>query len=321
MKSTKKTVTVAEAAALIASKNSIALFAHTNPDGDTLGASVALAVALRNMRKSVSVFCDTPVGDKLLANFTELGEIKGTFDGKYDFMIAVDCGDLSRLGTFSPVYDRFAETLTVDHHGGSYYSKCNLVTNYASTCQMVYEILKELRLTIDKDIATYLYMGLCTDTGNFSHNNTDKNAFLMAADMWQYGAQTEKVNRVFFKDTTLVETQLLGRAISRLRSYFDGRLIVMYLTQADLKEFGATLDETSGIVQTAINVDTALAGVMLTEYSPNVYKISMRGKDFDVRNVCNQFGGGGHKFASGCMIGGFLEDVIEKIVRAVGFEL
>lgn len=305
----------------MAENDSFALFAHTNPDGDAIGATVALATALKRIGKKVNAFCDMPIEDKLTKAFPETSMFSTHFFGKYDAYVAVDCGDLSRLGDFSGIFNSFGNTLTVDHHGGEYYSKYNLITHYASTCQIAYEILRESNVLFDSVLATYLYMGLCTDTGNFSHNNTDKDCFIMAANLCECGAEMEKINRVFFKDATLAETKLLGRAIGRLRTYYDGKMVVMYLTQADLAEMGADFSATSGIVQYAINVDTAKIGVMLTEYAANVYKVSMRGKDFDVREVCREFGGGGHLYASGCMISGFLEDVIEKIVRTVGFTI
>ncbi len=321
MKSTKKTVTINEVASLIEKSNSFALFAHTNPDGDTIGATVALALALESLGKKAAVFCDSAIGNKVVEAFDETKRISNNFFGKYDFYIAVDCGDLNRLGEFAWIFERSAETLTIDHHGGEYYSKYNIVNDYASTCQIIYEIIRQLHVVIDKNIATYLYMGLCTDTGNFSHNNTDKKCFLTAAELCDCGAAMEKVNRVFFKDTTLSETKLLGCALGHLRTYYDNKMVLMYLTLEDMKKFNADLNATSGIVQNAINVDSAKVGVMLTEYSPNVYKVSMRGKDFSVREVCQQFGGGGHVLAAGCMISGFLEDVIDKIVRVVGYTI
>ena len=306
---------------MLASINSAALFVHTNPDGDAIGSAVALCLALRQLGKTVKIFCDMPVGNKITDSFEETREISAQFSGKFDLLVAVDCGDINRDGEFGGLYSNNRETLTLDHHGGEYYSKYNLVTHYASTCQIVYEIVRQLPVKVDARIATYLYMGLCTDTGNFSHNNTDKASFLMAADLCDGGADMEKINRIFFKDTSITETKLLGRAISHLRTFYDGKMALMYLTQADLKEFDADIGTTAGIVQNVINIDTARVGVMLTEYLPNTFKVSMRGKDFSVRDVCKEFGGGGHMYAAGCMISGFLEDVIEKIERVVGYSI
>lgn len=320
MKSIRKTTSIEEVAQILQSKQNIALFSHTRPDGDTVGATIALSLALRQLGKNTAVFCDCVMSDGI-KKFPRAAEYKQTFSGKYDLFVAVDCGDLMRVGEFAGIYDAFAETVTVDHHGGEYFSKYNCLKDYASTCQIVYEILQCLPVQLDKEIATYLYMGLCTDTGNFANSNTDRASFLMAADMCSLGAELQLVNRVFFKDTTLAVSKLWGRAMSRMRSYFDDRLVIIYITDSDLKDYGVDATASEGLVTNAIAVETAVAGVSLCEYSPNSFRISMRGKEFNVRDICRQFGGGGHLVAAGCKIDGFLEDVIERIVRAFGIEM
>lgn len=316
----KKTVTVSEAAQILTSCKRVALFAHKNPDGDTVGACVGLKLILQKIGVFAEIFCDSEINGKLL-RFEEARAIKNKIDGKYDLMVAVDCGDLFRLGNFSGSYSDFDETLTLDHHGGEYFSKYNCVKNYASTCQIVFEVANALRLQIDEVSATYLYMGLCTDTGNFAHNNTDYDSFSMAAQLFKYGADIQKVYQVFFRDVTFAEIKLTARVLSRVRSYYDNQMYLLYVTKSDLDELGLDQSVTSGLVRYAIDIDTAKVGVCIVEYLPNTFKVSMRGKDFSVRNVCNEFGGGGHVLAAGCLINGFLEDVIEKIVRAVGYSI
>ena len=320
MTSKKAKATISQVADILSSKHSIALFAHTNPDGDTVGSCVALCLALKKLGKSVSLFCDAQFSSTL-AKFMQGESFSRTFYGKYDLLVAVDCGDINRVGEFGGMYSRFSETLTIDHHGGDYYSKYNCVLPYASTCQIIYEILQQLHVELDTPIATSLFVGLSTDTGNFMHNSTDSDCFKMASELCKYGVDTERIARAFFKDITLAETKLLTRVLSRVRTYYDDTMVLLYVTQKDLEEFGLDFTATSRIVQYAINIDTAKVGVCMTEYSPNTYKVSMRGKDFSVRAVCQEFGGGGHMYASACMISGFLEDVIEKIVRVVGYTI
>lgn len=316
----KQTTTIKQAAALLRSAGSIALFAHTNPDGDTIGANISLKLALKQLGKTVEVFCDSEINARLSA-FEQTKAVSQSYFGKYDLLVAVDCSDINRVGEFGAIYNNARETLTIDHHGGEYFSKYNCLYDYASCCQIVFEIVKELGVNIDSELATYLYMGLCTDTGNFAHNNTNSECFNMAGELCGSGADIEKVYRVFFRDTTLPETKLLARALSRIRSYYDNQMFLTYVTEADLTEFGLDHSTTSGIVSYTIDIDTAKVGVCICEVTPNHYKVSMRGKNFSVRDVCKEFGGGGHILAAGCRIDGFLEDVIDKIVRTVGFTL
>lgn len=314
-----QTTTIKQAAALLQSKSSVALFAHTNPDGDTIGASIALKLVLEQLGARAALFCDSDMNSSLSA--FEQKYFSKTFTGKYDLFVAVDCGDIFRVGEFGGVYNAASETMTIDHHGGEYYSKYNCLYSYASTCQIIYEIAKELDVKFDAELSTYLYMGLCTDTGNFAHNNTNSDCFYMAGDLCERGADIGKVYRVFFRDTSFAETKLLARVLSRIRSYYDDKMFLAYVTRADLDEFNLDQSTTSGIVSYTIDINTAKVGVCICEYAKNCYKVSMRGKDFSVRDVCKEFGGGGHIAAAGCRIDGFLEDVIEKIVRVVGYTI
>lgn len=318
MKSTKNITTIKQTADLLKSKRSFALFAHTNPDGDTVGASVALCLALQKIGKQVQIFCDGSLGDKL-GSFEATSSISREFFGSYDLHVAVDSGDVFRLGELSSAFESSKETLTIDHHGGLCYSKYNCLFKYASTCQIVYEIIGCLGVEIDSQLATYLYMGLSTDTGNFAHANTDASSLLMGAELLGKGADSQRVIRVLLKDLTIPELKLRARVAGRLRTYYDDKLAVLYVTKRDLDDFGLDFYATTGMVQYAIDLDTSFVGVCICEHSKESYKISMRGKNFSVRKVCQEFGGGGHEFAAGCMISGMLEDVIEKVVRVVGF--
>ena len=320
MTSKKVKATISQVAEILSNSRRIALFAHTNPDGDTVGACVVLCLALKKLGKEVSLFCDAAF-DTTLSSFTQGLTFSQKFSGKFDLLVAVDCGDLNRVGEFGATYAKFPETLTIDHHGGEYFSKYNCLLPYASTCQIIFELLAELKVDLDEAIATALFVGLCTDTGNFMHSNTDSACYQMAAELCKYAVDNERISRAFFKDVTLAKTKLIGRVLSRLRTFYDDQMVLLYVTKQDLDDFGLDFSATTGIVQYAINVDTAKIGVCMTEYSPNCYKVSMRGKDFSVREACVEFGGGGHPFASACVVCGFLEDVIEKIVRVVGFSI
>ena len=319
MKLTKK-ITIEQTAQLIKQCNSIALFAHTNPDGDTVGSCIALAHVLKQLGKTVQIFCDFPITGKL-ATFDQVKLISNQFFGKYDLYVAVDCGDVYRVGEFSGIYDCQKETLTIDHHGGECYSKYNCLYQYASTCQIVYEILKFLNVDINPTIATYLYMGLCTDTGNFSNSNTDAASHNMAGDLINLGADFQHINRTFFRDIDLNELKLHARVLSRMRTYYDGQMVLLYVHQSDIDEFGLDNTVTTGLVHYANDVVTAKVAVCVSQDGQDAYKVSMRGKNFNVREVCQYFGGGGHMFAAGCRICGYFEDVIEQLVRVVGFTL
>ena len=154
MKSCQKT-TINDVSKILSKANNVAIFAHTRPDGDAIGACVALRLALKKLGKYAEIFCDTELTDSF-DNFAEASCIKKAFEGKFDLFVAVDCGALSRVGEFANIYDRFFNTLTIDHHGGEYFSKYNLVLKTASTCEIVLRLIETLGVQSDSDLATYL---------------------------------------------------------------------------------------------------------------------------------------------------------------------
>lgn len=109
----------------------------------------------------------------------------------------------------------------------------------------------------------------------------------------------------------------MGRVLSRIRRYYDGKLCLIYVTKEDFDATETAKDDTEGFIDYAVNVEGARIGVSLCEHGPNVYKVSMRSKGENVSEVCAHFGGGGHVQAAGCMISGFFEDVVDKVLKAV----
>ncbi len=320
MKYCQKT-TIKQCYEVLKSANTVAIFAHTRPDGDTVGACVGLRFLLEKMGKTCHMFCDTALGNSFKRFPEAVFADSIPTDVKFDLYVAVDCGDLLRTGIFANQFDRFNNTMVIDHHCGEPYAKYSCLMPYASTCEMVLDLYDIAGIVPDNIPATYLYLGLCTDTGNFSNSATDQHAFLAAAKLVGAGADIQKISLDFFRNTTFAENKLLAVALKNMRSYFDGKLILTYVLRSDLEQLGLADSSTAGFVQYAINCETAKMGVSLVEHANNVFKVSTRGKEFDVRSICTAFGGGGHLYASGCMISGFLEDVIEKIVREASFTI
>ena len=308
-------VNLSKCAQLISSQNSIALFCHIRPDGDTLGAALALKLALSKIGKDVKIFCEDPLPQKF-EQFGFSGYFFDTIPQKYDLYVAIDCGDIGRLGKYGDIFVKQKNTLTIDHHAAHEdFGTYTCLIAYSSTCEIISELLQVLHIAIDDDIAAALFIGLSTDTGNFRHSNTDKHTFLTAANLVEQKIDVAEINRKLYAENKFSRLKLLSRALQHLKSYLDGKLFIMYVTLDDFKECGATMEDTEGFTDYAISVDTALIGVSISQSKQNAYKVSMRSKGVDVAEICGMFGGGGHKQASGCTMCGFLEDIIDKIVN------
>lgn len=302
---------------LLKNARNIALFTHSRPDGDAIGSTLALKSALERMGKKAFAFCDTEIGHK----YDSLGFGKFFSDtprGNFDLYVALDCGDSGRLGDLSEFFLKQTNTLSIDHHYSHIsFSKYNYVVDCSSTCELVYKLLKLSGTEIDAESARLLYIGLSTDTGNFSHSNTTSEVFEIASSLAEKGIDIADLYDKLYASSRFERTRLLGRVLGRIRRYYDGRLCLIYVTKEDFDATGTKKDDTEGFIDYTINVKGARIGVSICEHSPYVYKVSMRSKGENISEVCAHFGGGGHVQAAGCMISGFFEDVVDKLLKAV----
>lgn len=307
---------------LISKSKSIAIFSHTRPDGDTIGGVLALKMGLTSAGKKCDAFCDSAIPEKFLF-LPQADEFLPAPEQKYDLYIAVDCGELARLGENAVVFEKNRNTVNIDHHmSNDSFAKENYVKNFSSTCEIVFELLKFMKIGFDDNIAKCLYVGLSTDTGNFAHSNTDSHTFRCAEELVSYNIDVAGLNFILYRNTSFERTKLLGKVISRVRRYCDGKVSLLYTLTDDMAQIGAKQSDTEGFIDYATNIQGTEVGVALCQHSENSYKISMRSRGkVDVSRICASFGGGGHRNASGCMVSGFLEDVIDKVVREISFEL
>ncbi|MEG1527748.1 MAG: bifunctional oligoribonuclease/PAP phosphatase NrnA [Clostridia bacterium] len=306
-----------ETADLLIKFNKIALICHSNPDGDTIGSAIGLSLSLSQLNKTCKVFCDEQPNEKISRFIPENFQIYSKIEEKFDLIVAIDCGDVFRLGELSGEFSQSLNTLSIDHHNGLPYAVYNCLFNTSSTAEIILDIIKVLNVNIDSTLANLLYLAISTDTGNFSHANTTADTLANASYLARHNVSITKVNRTFFKEISFNRTKLLGRMLERVRSYYDGLYCLVYIMKKDLADYNCTAEDASDVVNYAININTAKIAVSVFEYAENVYKVSMRGKDVSIREICEFFGGGGHQFASGCQISGFFEDVLEKIKREV----
>lgn len=306
----------------IKAANSITLTTHARPDGDALGGTLALRLALLSIGKTVNICCDDKPNEKFLF-LTGINEFVRQLK-KADLTIAIDCGDLGRLGAIGAEFAKLkTTTISIDHHlVNNPFAAININSTLASTCQMIYQLIIQLGCEITKDIALCLYLGLSTDTGNFTHGNTDKDVFSLAAKLIDKGFDVADLSFNIYKSSTFDRNRLIGTALAKMRSFFNGKIVMIIVTQEDLVKNNATMSDTEGFTDYTINTIGCVVGVCICEHAANSYKVSMRSRgDTDVSQLCLHFGGGGHKNASGCMVNGLLEDVIEKLVRHISLAL
>jgi phosphoesterase RecJ-like protein len=311
----------------IRESESILILSHKNPDGDALGSSLGLALALKGQGKTVRTFSvnEIPAVFQFLPG-VELFRQEPEFVN-YDLVLLLDCALFSRtgidsLGRLIASFDRLA---IIDHHPRTEVEKANEVHAWidekkSSTCVMVYELLAAMGSGMDKEIATCLLTGIFTDTGGFQHNNTDEATLKAAAELMKKGPRIDKIAKNIFQSKSLPAIKLWGTALSRIETNPQTGMAVSYVSRADIEAAGAKQEDLAGLVSLINTVSDAKFSLLLTEYDDHKLKGSLRSEEYtgvDVSQIAQSLGGGGHKLASGFEAEGDLRKNIAKITNLV----
>lgn len=301
-----------------------AIFCHARPDGDALGSGLALLRALQNAGKKAVMCCDDSVPEKFMY-FSAMREVKKILPNlEYDTFIGVDCAEAARMGTFFDKFSKFGgATINIDHHiSNPKYAKYNLVSEKTATCEILTDVLSCAGFEITEEIANLLMLGLMTDSGNFTHLDVTENTFRVAGYLRARGAKVNEINYNMFLRQPKRRALLYGKVMRDMRFALDDRVAIILTTKSDLEDFGADKSLTEGFVDFPLTVDGVEVAVSMLEVKKNQYKISLRSKGkVNVNSVASVFGGGGHVLASGCMIFGEEEEVIERITFAISQNL
>lgn len=310
---------VAAVAARIKKANKAAIFCHARPDGDALGSGLSLCLAMRAAGKTAEFVCEDAPPEKFFF-IPEMREVKTSLpQDEYDLYIAVDCADIARMGEFGHAFSRFkGDTVCIDHHiSNKGFAKLNCVRVCSATCEIMPEVLSAAGFEITAPISNALMLGLITDSGTFTHSDVTAHTFNVAAELRSAGADVNKINYEMFSRQKKARALLFSRALSNLRFALDDRLAFILVTQSALDETGANRSMTEGFVDFPLSVDGVEVAIALLEMKRGQYKASLRSKRVDVNAVAATFGGGGHVLASGCMIFGEYEEVIDRLTYAV----
>lgn len=318
-------ITLQQAAERLKNARKVLVLSHRSPDGDTLGSASALCIALHRMGKKVRFACSDEMDKKYRFLFAPMQDwMQAEEDFSPDCVVSVDIADVGLFGDGLAAYTDKVD-LCLDHHRsrGDFAKESYVDPRAAATGEILYELLNILDVEIDEDIANSLYTALATDTGCFKYSNTTACTLRIAANLLDAGIDAAQINRAMFDTWTHSRLALEKRALDQLRVFHGGLCVTMEISQAILEETGATGADLDSIVGIPRQIEGAYVGVTIRERKDGGYKISLRGEPpVDCSQICEEFGGGGHKGAAGCVMpAGSLEEAREAIVKAVGEHL
>lgn len=302
--------------------NTIAIISHINPDGDTVGSSLAIFTALKMYGKQPYIFCDDEIAGKLTVLPGVENYNVAKLD-KYDLSISVDCADVERMGYSISEFNKGRRKMVIDHHKTNRkFGDVNLLDiNSSATAQIATFLLDKMGLLNDT-IAKLLYSGLVTDSGGFSFSSVTAETMRAAGILLNFDIEAHKISEHFLKKIKFNVYKLKARVLEKAKFYDDNTIGIISFLKEDFESTNTDTNCTEGIINNIINVVGVKVAVSISEVGDKNYKVSVRsGDEVDSSRIALVFGGGGHKNAAGFRLNGYYEDVVERILKAVRDEI
>jgi len=308
--------------ARLATRPRTAIAAHERPDGDAIGAAVAMRRILSAAGIPARLVGLGPIppryGWLLEGEALDPGEPGWSRDT--DLLIALDCGAYDRLGPFVREAEGRLAVANIDHHdSNARFGDFSWVDPAASsTGEMVWRFAKAGGLALPPEAAPALWVAIATDTGQFSYSNTGPLALRIGAELLEAGVQPREIHQRLWQSHTLPELRLMQRALASLELREAGRVACVRLSREDFAEFGCGPENAQEIVNLPRGLAGVEAGFFFYELPhEDLTKASIRTRPpLNANELCRLFGGGGHQRAAGCSLPGRLPAVMERVLSA-----
>ena len=310
MTTTTAETTAAHVATEIRRRQRFVVASHARPDGDAIGSSLAMALALQRLGKQARVVSRDRVPPQMQV-FPSVDSIEVTdhVDDPGDAVIVLECGDTQRTGIAG--LDG-GYVINIDHHpGNTMFGAMNWLDLSAAACgEMVFELIGALGVSLTPEIATHVYIAILTDTGAFHYSNITPRTFDICRQCVEAGVNATAVARSIFDSNNLARLKLYGAVLHRMQLDPTGRIATVSVDQQLARECGGTYEDTEGLVNLPLTVKDIMAVAFFKENGPGDWRVSMRSKGaINVNAIAREFGGGGHTNASGCSVRGNFADL------------
>lgn len=315
---------------LLKRAKSVLIASHENPDPDAVGSVLALHQVFKKMGLKSSCYSPNPPPKylKFLPDFFEIqikNETKRDLDfSNFDFFFCLDYGDFRRLHLPDSLHQR--KLITIDHHLGDQRGEIKIIhPEISSTAEIIYNLLKEIKTEINKDIATCLLTGMVFDTGLFSHFSTSSQTISITADLLSKGVPFTKIirhalNPGFQPHLFSQYAKIWGKVLSRIKFDEKTGLVYSWISYEDFKEYRDSLPDLTRILSIISSAFPASLTLFLVEYKKGEVRGSLRSEPFKGKNVASlatALGGGGHLYAAGFKQKGTIEEVLKKVMELI----
>jgi phosphoesterase RecJ-like protein len=298
---------------------------HVNADGDGCGSETAFVRLLGQLGVEARVVNPTPWPEMyrfLLGDDVRDATAEGARGvAAADLLVVLDISDVKRLGALTTsVRALRVPRLVIDHHIPSDDPAGDVMFTDTAACatgELVFDLARELELTISPAIAEALYTAILTDTGGFRFSNTSPRCHAIAGALLAAGVDPEAMYTRIYASAPVGRLRLLGDALSTLEVDEAVGLTWICVPAGSLERYGLTGEDLDGIVEHARSIGGTRMALFFRDLGHGKVKVSFRSTGaVDVNRFAGRFGGGGHARASGAMIPGTLDEVRERVVEA-----
>ena len=295
------------------------LVGHLNPDGDSVACQLALAEALRQLGKNVSIQSHDPL-PRIYTRLSGADKIEQVqrIEGNYDIAVLIEIPKWHRSGFESAPA---ARTIGIDHHPDyALEADVNWVdTTAAAAAEMIFDLLVELDCEITPSIAENLMVGLMTDSGSFTYPNTTPRTLEIAAALMHAGANTTKIAEMAYRSYPSKRLDLIAELTADLQLFCHGQLAMMTMTHEQMRERGYDHELFEDMVNLPLSAEMVLVSALGRQDEDGLWRFSLRSKgDLDVGAVARAFDGGGHRNAAGFRSRDTIEKIRSDLTEAVG---
>jgi len=286
----------------------VLVVSHINPDGDAVGSMMALGMALESLNIKTTLLNESAISDqysflpKIETMVRSIGDVR-----EYDAAVVLDCGEMERVGKSAAAIGRIPLVVNIDHHvTNTMFGDYRIIdANACATAEILFHLITEMDVQINKEIATAIYTGILTDTGSFRFSNTTASVFDICAKMVGFGADPAEIAENIYQTHSFARVKLLKLALESIELLNDKRIGLMRITRDMIEKAGASPHDMDGFIDYPRGIKNVEVAALIKELDGGrpgdapFYHVSLRSSgNVDVAAFASQYGGGGHARAA-----------------------
>ncbi len=293
---------------LISENDNFIITAHETPDGDAIGSECAMSFFLDELGKSSMIINADPMANKY--SFLDIdGRVKTVAEAEipsnlseYTLLI-LDTNDIKNIGEVAGIIlPKVKQYFIIDHHESDdeIISNNLIESNASSTCEILYDLIREMDVDIKENIANAVYVGIVYDTGSFIYPKTTAKTFHIAYELVRTGVNPNYIYSKIYESNSISALKLQSRVLSSLELFYNQSVAVQTMLKEDLEACSALYEESDTLINIPLKSEAIKVSVFFKENEDGLLRCSMRSKgNIDVAEIAVSYGGGGHKTAAG----------------------